>query len=94
MTSFPLYVPQEEQTRWGSLGALHWGQTEEAGAVRKSWALLMFFRDLEVFFLGTAMMVLLLRCYREIFKYAEGKRRSLPAAAAVNGIEVRAAGTA
>lgn len=29
------------------------------GVVRKSWALLMFLRDLDVFFLGTAMVFLL-----------------------------------
>ena len=73
MTSFPLYVPHDAQARWGSLGALHWGHTEEAGAVRKSWARLMFLRDLEVFFLGTAMVVLLLLVYLQIFEGTEGK---------------------
>jgi hypothetical protein len=29
------------------------------GVVKKSWALLIFLRDLDVFFLGTAMVVLL-----------------------------------
>ena len=29
------------------------------GVVKKSWALLIFLRDLEVFFLGTAMVFLL-----------------------------------
>jgi hypothetical protein len=40
------------------LGALHWGQTETVGAVRKSCARRMFLRDFEVFFFGTAMSYL------------------------------------
>jgi len=94
MTSFPLYVPHDEQTRWGSLGALHWGQIEDAGTVRKSWARLMFLRDLEVFFLGTAMVVLLLLWYLQIFQGAEGERRGVTMTAAVSDVEVRTAGTA
>ncbi len=49
------------------MGDLHWGQRDAAGGVRKSCALLMFFRDLEVFFLGTAMTVLLYCWF--IFKF-------------------------
>ncbi len=41
------------------MGDLHWGQTETDWVVRKSCALLMFLRDLDVFFLGTAMLSLL-----------------------------------
>lgn len=57
MTSLPLYVPQLGQARCGSLGALHWGQTDTEGAVMKSCARRIFLRDLDVFFLGTAMFV-------------------------------------
>jgi len=42
-----------------SLFIPHWGQVETVGGVRKSWARLIFLRDLEVFFLGTAMVILL-----------------------------------
>jgi len=65
MTSLPLYVPQVGQARWGSLGDLHWGHDETDWVVRKSWALLIFFRDLEVFFLGTAMSILLFSVERQ-----------------------------
>lgn len=72
MTSLPLYIPQEGHARCGSLGALHCGQVDTFGGVRKSWALLMFLRDLEVFFFGTAIcLFLLLFFYFEVLQRAE-----------------------
>lgn len=59
MTSLPLYVPHARHARCGSFAALHCGQIDREGVVKKSCALLIFLRDLDVFFLGTAMVFLL-----------------------------------
>ena len=52
-------MPHDGHARCGSLAALHCGQIDTEGGVRKSCALLMFLRDLDVFFLGTAIKFLL-----------------------------------
>lgn len=89
------------------MGALHLGQVETVGAVRKSCARLIFFRDLDVFFFGTAIIFSPLRYsfekidmrfsaieslfYPEVFQHSKFNTERLILAAAVNAIKVDAA---
>jgi hypothetical protein len=56
----PWYQPQFPHTTWGSLAEPHRGQTLRDGASRvQAEALRLRLLDLEVFFLGTAIVVVL-----------------------------------
>jgi hypothetical protein len=55
MTSRPLYEPHEGHTRCGSFAALHCGQRLVRAALTRQAAFRFRVRDLDIFFLGTAM---------------------------------------